>query len=92
MFDEEGDLVPTSQTWANAQAFAIMNNVFLAQYGVNGVVTGIASHLLFLLIASYTRESRPPFLVCSCAKLLTPRLEHTEECQMYLYIVCLATP
>jgi Flp pilus assembly protein TadG len=42
IFEEEGDLVPTSQTWANAQAFASMNNAYLAQYGVNAVVTGIA--------------------------------------------------
>jgi hypothetical protein len=42
VFEEEGDLVPTSQTWANAQAFASMNNAYLAQYGVNAVVTGIA--------------------------------------------------
>ena len=42
VFEEEGDLVPTSRTWANAQAFASMNNAYLAQYGVNAVVTGIA--------------------------------------------------
>jgi hypothetical protein len=42
VFEEEGDLVPTSQTWANAQAFASMNIAYLAQYGVNTVVTGIS--------------------------------------------------
>ena len=36
-----GDLSPTSKTWANAQAFASMNNGYLAQYGVNAVVTEI---------------------------------------------------
>jgi Flp pilus assembly protein TadG len=41
IFEASGDLSPTSKTWANAQAFASMNNRFLAQYGVNAVVTGI---------------------------------------------------
>ena len=41
VFEETGDLQPTSRTWANAQAFASMNNSYLAQYGVNAVVTGI---------------------------------------------------
>jgi hypothetical protein len=41
IFAEDGDLVPTSRTWANAQAFASMNNPYLAQYGVHTVVTGI---------------------------------------------------
>jgi Flp pilus assembly protein TadG len=41
VFEETGDLQPTSKTWANAQAFANMNNGYLAQYGVNAVVTGI---------------------------------------------------
>lgn len=41
VFEETGDLQPTSKTWANAQAFASMNNNYLAQYGVNAVVTGI---------------------------------------------------
>ncbi|HWQ83374.1 MAG TPA: hypothetical protein VN363_02340 [Anaerolineales bacterium] len=41
MFEETGDLQPTSRTWANAQAFASMNNGYLAQYGVSAVVTGI---------------------------------------------------
>lgn len=41
VFVETGDLQPTSKTWANAQAFASMNNSYLAQYGVNAVVTGI---------------------------------------------------
>jgi len=41
VFEETGDLQPTSKTWANAQAFASMNNNYLGQYGVNAVVTGI---------------------------------------------------
>ncbi|MBE3144782.1 MAG: hypothetical protein IMZ61_12805 [Planctomycetes bacterium] len=41
IFEASGDLSPTSKTWANAQAFASMNNGYLAQYGVNAVVTGI---------------------------------------------------
>ena len=42
VFEESGDLQPTSKTWANAQAFASMNNSYLAQYGVNAVVTEIS--------------------------------------------------
>jgi len=42
IFEESGDLQPTSKTWANAQAFASMNNDYLRQYGVNAVVTGIS--------------------------------------------------
>jgi Flp pilus assembly protein TadG len=41
VFEETGDLTPTSRTWANAQAFASMNNGYLAQYGVHAVVTAI---------------------------------------------------
>ena len=41
MFEESGDLQPTGKTWANAQAFASMNNNYLAQYGIHAVVTGI---------------------------------------------------
>jgi len=41
VFEETGDLQPTSRTWANAQAFASMNNGYLAQYGGYVVVTGI---------------------------------------------------
>ena len=41
IFEASGDLAPTSQTWANAQTLASMNNNYLAQYGVNAVVTGI---------------------------------------------------
>ena len=41
VFEETGDLQPTSRTWANAQAFASMNNSYLAHYGVHAVVTGI---------------------------------------------------
>ena len=41
MFEESGDLQPTGRTWANAQAFASMNNGYLAQYGIHAVVTGI---------------------------------------------------
>lgn len=42
VFEETGDLQPTSRTWANAQAFASMNNGYLAEYGVHAVVTGIS--------------------------------------------------
>ena len=42
VFEESGDLQPTGRTWANAQAFATMNNAYLAQYGVHAVVTGIS--------------------------------------------------
>ncbi len=41
IFEASGDLLPTSMTWSNAQAFASMNNNYLGQYGVNAVVTGI---------------------------------------------------
>ncbi len=41
VFEETGDLQPTSKTWANAQEFASMNNSYLARFGVNAVVTGI---------------------------------------------------
>ena len=43
VFEETGDLQPTSKTWANAQAFASMNNAYLSQYGVNAVVTRISA-------------------------------------------------
>jgi hypothetical protein len=42
VFENTGDLTPTSRTWANAQAFASMNNTFLKRYGVDAVVTGIS--------------------------------------------------
>ena len=42
VFEESGDLQPTGRTWANAQAFASMNNAYLAQYGIHAVVTGIS--------------------------------------------------
>src|SRR5512139_1835807 len=42
IFEASGNLTPTSKTWANAQAFASMNNNYLAQYGVNAIVTGIS--------------------------------------------------
>lgn len=42
VFENTGDLQPTSRTWANAQAFASMNNSYLSQFGVNAVVTGIS--------------------------------------------------
>ncbi|MBI4928407.1 MAG: hypothetical protein HY835_11615, partial [Anaerolineae bacterium] len=40
IFEDTGDLRPTDRTWANAQAFASMNNAPLARYGVQAVVTG----------------------------------------------------
>ncbi len=42
VFEETGDLQPTSKTWANAQEYASMNNSYLARYGVYAVVTGIS--------------------------------------------------
>jgi Flp pilus assembly protein TadG len=42
VFEETGDLQPTSKTWANAQEFASMNNGYLSRYGVNAMVTGIS--------------------------------------------------
>ena len=41
VFEDTGDLQPTSKTWANAQAFASLNNSYLSRYGVSAVVTGI---------------------------------------------------
>lgn len=40
VFEETGDLQPTSKTWANAQTFASINNGYLAQYGMHAMVTG----------------------------------------------------
>lgn len=42
IFEASGNLTPTSQTWANAQAFASMNNNYLTQYGINAMVTQIS--------------------------------------------------
>ena len=42
IFEDSGNLAPTGKTWANAQAFANMNNSYLSQYGVNAAVTGIS--------------------------------------------------
>jgi Flp pilus assembly protein TadG len=42
VFEETGELRPTSKTWANAQDFASMNNGYLAKYGVFAIVTGIS--------------------------------------------------
>ncbi len=42
VFEETGDLQPTSKTWANAQEFASMNNSYLVKYGVKAIVTGIS--------------------------------------------------
>lgn len=41
VFEETGDRQPISKTWANAQAFASMNNSYLVLYGVHAVVTGL---------------------------------------------------
>ena len=41
IFEASGDLSPTSKTWANSQAFAGMKNGYLAQYGIQTVVSGI---------------------------------------------------
>jgi hypothetical protein len=42
VFEESGNLTPSSKTWANAQAFASMNHGYLAQYGVYAEVTRIS--------------------------------------------------
>ena len=42
VFEETGDLQPTSKTWANAQEFASLNSSYLANYGVFAIVTGIS--------------------------------------------------
>jgi Flp pilus assembly protein TadG len=42
VFEETGDLQPTSKTWANAQEFASLNSSYLAKYGVFAIVTGIS--------------------------------------------------
>ena len=41
-FQENGNLVPTEKTWANAQNYASWNNSTLAANGIRAVVTGIA--------------------------------------------------
>ena len=41
VFEESGNLTPTSATWANAQEFANINGNYLAKKGVNVFVTGI---------------------------------------------------
>lgn len=41
VFEENGTLVPTSQTWVEAQAFANLNNGILARNGVYAAVTEI---------------------------------------------------
>lgn len=41
IFIETGDLQPTEETWASAQAYAGLNSSYLAQYGIHVVVTGI---------------------------------------------------
>jgi hypothetical protein len=42
VFEASGDLQPTSNTWGNAQAFASMNDNYLANYGIHAIVTGIS--------------------------------------------------
>ena len=34
--------MPASQTWANAQAFASLNNGYLGRYRITAVITGIS--------------------------------------------------
>lgn len=41
VYESNGNLTPTAQTWANAQALANMNNGHMAKYRVNPAVTGI---------------------------------------------------
>ena len=42
VFETSGDLQPTSNTWVNAQAYASMNDNYLANYGIHAIVTGIS--------------------------------------------------
>jgi Flp pilus assembly protein TadG len=42
VFEASGDLKPTSSTWVNAQAYASMNDNYLANYGIQAIVTGIS--------------------------------------------------
>ena len=42
VFETSGDLQPTSITWVNAQAYASMNDNYLANYGIHAIVTGIS--------------------------------------------------
>ena len=42
VFETSGDLQPTSNTWGNAQAYASMNDNYLANYGIHAIVTGIS--------------------------------------------------
>ncbi len=42
VFESSGDLQPTRNTWVNAQAYASMNDNFLANYGIHAIVTGIS--------------------------------------------------
>src|SRR5512139_1698273 len=41
VFEETGDLQPTSETWASAQAYASLNSSYLARYGIHTLVMGI---------------------------------------------------
>ncbi|HVP20545.1 MAG TPA: pilus assembly protein TadG-related protein [Anaerolineaceae bacterium] len=45
VFENSGNLTPTNRTWANARAFASMNNSYLAQYGIYAMVTQISVDL-----------------------------------------------
>jgi Flp pilus assembly protein TadG len=42
VFEASGDLQPTSNTWVNAQAYASMNDNYLANYGIHAICTGIS--------------------------------------------------
>lgn len=41
MFRDNGSLVPTSKTWANAQSYVSQNTASLSKKGVHAFVTGI---------------------------------------------------
>ncbi len=42
VFESNGVLTSTSQTWENAQTFASLNNSYLANYGISAMVTEIS--------------------------------------------------
>ncbi len=63
VFENIGDLTTTSRTWANAQSFASMNNGYLAQYGINAIVTGISvdarKETVSVQVSAYLRRLFP---------------------------------
>jgi Flp pilus assembly protein TadG len=60
IFEDSGNLSPTSKTWANAQGFASMNNGYLARYGIQAVVTGnnVDTEKHTVLVQTYANLTR----------------------------------